>query len=113
MQLKEERQNEIGIIRFAGRLDATTSQEVFEKCSKTIEAGARSLILDCTDLAFLSSAGLRTLLLVAKQLQVRGGRAAIFGQKDVVREVFDLSGFSALFLFSPSEADALAQLRKP
>src|SRR5688572_24300065 len=112
MEPKEERQNEIVIIRSAGRLDATTSHEVFERCSKIIAASARSLTLNCTDLAFLSSSGLRTLLLVAKQLQVRGGRAAIFGEQDVVREVFDLSGFSALFSFSPSEADALAQLRK-
>src|SRR5688500_11558483 len=112
MDLKEERKNEIALFRFSGRLDATTSHEVYEKCSKIIDTGVRSLVFDCSELSFLSSAGLRTLLLLIKRLKAPAGKVAIFGQKDSVREVLDLSGFSALFSFAAGEEEALALVRK-
>jgi len=112
MDLKEEKKNEVTVIHFNGRLDATSSNPVFESISRIIDAGNRSLLFDYADLTYISSAGLRTLLLVIKKLNALGGKVVIFGHKDYIKEIFDISGFSSLFKFAENEEQALAEIQK-
>jgi anti-anti-sigma factor len=66
--------------------------------------------VDFSSLDYISSAGLRVLLGVAKKVGAKGGALRTFGLNQTVREVFDISGFSAILPVFPSESDALTGL---
>jgi stage II sporulation protein AA (anti-sigma F factor antagonist) len=90
------------VAEIAGRLDSVTSPA----CEQRI----RELIDDLARLQYVSSAGLRVLLLTAKLLKARDGQLRIAGVQPEVRSVFDMSGFSAMFQVEESVAAALASL---
>lgn len=93
MQMKEEKIKDIYIIKLSGRLDSNTSPAFEEKIMQEIEAGALFVIVDFEKLEYLSSAGLRVLLKVAKTLKPLSGKIVLCAMADYVREVFEISGF--------------------
>jgi anti-anti-sigma factor len=62
-------------------------------------------------LDYISSAGLRSILMAAKQVKAKNGRLLIAGMKEAVREVFNLSGFFSILHICETEEDALKELR--
>ncbi len=109
MQISTRTSNDVQIVAIAGSLDSTTSPEA-KKAIDAVLAGARKVVLDFTELDYISSAGLRVLLGAAKQLRVAGGALRIFGLNQSVREVFEISGFSAILTVYPSESEALGAM---
>ena len=75
-----------------GRLDTTTAPELEAKLKKSMES-AESLVLDFSKLEYISSAGLRVLLAAHKTMSGKGGMKIIHAN-EIVREVFDVTGFS-------------------
>ena len=109
MQFSTRTDNNIYIVAIAGSLDSTTSPEA-QKSLDAVVAGARKVVLDFTGLDYISSAGLRVLLGAAKQLRGSGGKLAMFGLNQSVREVFEISGFSTILSIYQSEAEALGAM---
>ena len=107
MQISTRTSNDTHIVSIAGSLDSTTSPAA-QKALDAVLAGARKVALDFSQLDYISSAGLRVLLGAAKQLRASGGKLGMFGLNQSVREVFEISGFSAILSVYPSEAEALA-----
>jgi anti-anti-sigma factor len=66
-------------------------------CESAVAAGAQSLILEVSQLRYVSSAGLRVVLSAGKAVQGKGGTLRLAGLGGMVREVFEISGFSGLF----------------
>lgn len=60
-------------------------------------ASAKSLVIDFTDLEFIASSGLRTLVLVQKQAKAEGRELVLSGMNDVVSEVFEVTGLKEVF----------------
>lgn len=106
MEISTRTSNDTHIVAIAGSLDSTTSPAA-QKALDAVLAGARKVALDFSELDYISSAGLRVLLGAAKQLRASGGTLRIFGLNQSVREVFEISGFSAILSVYPSEAEAL------
>ena len=79
-------------IALEGRLDTVTAPELEAELKKSLD-GVDSLTLDFTNLAYISSAGLRVLLSAHKQMSAKGG-LTIKNVNEIVREVFDVTGFS-------------------
>jgi len=75
-----------------GRLDTTTAPELEAELKKSMES-AESLVLDFSRLEYISSAGLRVLLAAHKTMSGKGGMKIIHAN-EIVREVFDVTGFS-------------------
>ncbi|MGI9044344.1 MAG: STAS domain-containing protein [Gemmatimonadaceae bacterium] len=109
MEISTRTSNDIHIVAIAGSLDSTTSPEA-QKAIDAVLAGGRKVVLDFSALDYISSAGLRVLLGAAKQLRASGGTLRIFGLNQSVREVFEISGFSAILAVYPSEAEALGAM---
>jgi ABC-type transporter Mla MlaB component len=72
-------------------------------------AGERRFIVDLAGISYVSSAGLRVLLALAKQMSSGGGELRLCGLAPSVRQVFDLSGFSKLFAISADVESALGE----
>ncbi len=107
MEISTRTSNDTHIVAIAGSMDSTTSPEA-QKALDGVLAVASKVALDFTKLDYISSAGLRVLLGAAKTLLASGGSLGIFGLNPSVREVFEISGFSAILAVYPSEAEALA-----
>ena len=109
MEISTRTSNDISIVVIAGSLDSATAPEAQKTLAGAL-AGAKKVAMDFSKLDYISSAGLRVMLGVAKQLKGSGGKLAMFGLNQSVREVFDISGFSAILPVYSSEADALAAM---
>ncbi len=109
MQISTRTSNDIHIVAIAGSLDSTTAPEA-QKAIDAVLAGSKKVVLDFSELDYISSAGLRVLLSAAKQLRASGGTLRIFGLNQSVREVFEISGFSTILTVFPSEAEALGAM---
>ena len=82
-----------------GNLDTAAAAETEKAMSPLNDVEDKDIIIDCTDLAYISSAGLRIFLGILQNAQARGGHVYIKGINDNVRAVFTITGFSNIFEF--------------
>jgi anti-anti-sigma factor len=90
-----------------GRLDGVTANLVENEFQVQIEMGEKLFIFDLTHVSYISSAGLRAVLIAAKKTKSVQGKLAFVGLDDNVKEVFDMSGFSTILSIYPTEDEAL------
>ena len=112
MEIKESKTDDIVTLELKGKLDSVTSSNLDETISRLLAAGNKKLILNLTDLNYISSAGLRVFLGAAKKLQYTKGRMTLANLRNEVKNVFDICGFTPLFEFFSSQQDALNSLQK-
>ena len=111
MEINNKTVDGIVSISVSGRLDAATSVDADKHFSNTLEDGNYKLLIDLSGLEYISSAGLRVLLVVAKKVQQKGGRIALTNLTANVKEVFEISGFSAIFKIFAASSDAVEFLK--
>ncbi len=97
----------ITIAEFEGNLDTNTAPEAEERLGGLLEKGVTKILVDFTTLDYISSAGLRVLLVTTKRLGGTGGSMRICGLNETVDEVFEISGFSTIFSVFKSRDEAL------
>jgi anti-anti-sigma factor len=95
------------VIGLEGRMDAVTAPEFEKLILEQIRKGSVKLILDFSKLEYISSAGLRTVLVTGKSSRARGGDVACCGLQGVVKQVFEISGFQKLIPIFDCLNDAL------
>ena len=110
MHLEQESRDDILILRPSGRLDSSSSPELERLLGEQLDAGCQRLVLDFSGLDYISSAGLRVVLLAGKKLRASKGRMVLVSLQDMVREVFDMSGFLALFAVADTLDEGLAKV---
>ncbi len=108
MLVQTEMHPDATVLRPVGRLDSASSPEFEIQVLETLQSGAQRVVLDMSALEYVSSAGLRVILLAGKRLKSAGGRLALAGLRENVRDVFEMSGFLTLFPVLPTVGDALA-----
>lgn len=110
MDIIEDKNGAIVLLGLVGRLDSSTSPQMEEKVVGLLTGGAKQLVVNFARLDYISSAGLRVLLMAAKKLKASGGVIALCALKPHIREVFDIAGFTAMFPIHESEALAIRSL---
>lgn len=110
MEFRITTEGKATVITLTGRLDAVTAPEYEQRVRELIEGGAIRFVVDFQQLDYISSAGLRGLLVTAKLLKVKGGQLRFANVTGTVREVFDISGFKAIFPMDDSVAASLAAI---
>jgi len=96
------------VMEVSGRLDAVTSPGLEKEIAAFFSGPARGLALDLGRVDYVSSAGLRVLLLAARKAKEGGVGFAVFGVQSQVVEVMKISGLESLLGVVPGEAEALA-----
>lgn len=94
-----------------GRLDAVSSVEADKEFNAIFEQGKDKILIDLSKLEYISSAGLRILLVVAKRIQQKGGKVALCSLAENVKEVFEISGFSSIFKIFKVAEEAMTFLK--
>ncbi|MFV9507417.1 MAG: anti-sigma factor antagonist [Oscillochloridaceae bacterium umkhey_bin13] len=89
-----------------GRVDAVTAPQLNRRIHEQINEGARYILLDLSAVSFLSSSGLRALLLIRKELMTLGGELRLAALQPQVAEVFTLTGFTQVFAIHASVEEA-------
>lgn len=107
LEITSKTQDKLRIVTLSGRIDASASKVLEEHVMGWIAAGDHHLILDCASIVYISSAGLRVFLLIAKKIAAEGGSLKLCALTGAVQEVFEISGFSRLFTIVPTVADAV------
>ena len=107
MEIRTADESGVTVMSVSGRLDSVTSGALDTEVKNRIAAGQTRLVLDLSALDYISSAGLRVMLALAKRARDQKGRVALFGMNDSVRQVFELAGFVALFTITATRAEAL------
>ncbi len=93
------------LIRVNGRLDSITSPYFEEDCLTKVDAGNVFAVLDLSELEYISSAGLRSILVLGKKAKSGGGNFYLCGLVGVVQEVISMAGFEGFFHAFPTFAD--------
>jgi anti-anti-sigma factor len=107
MIISEIKKGNIYVFNIDGRLDSNTSVQFEEKVCNAIEAGESNLLVDFSQMDYISSAGLRVILMAAKKTRTVGGKVVLTSLNENVKEVFDIAGFSSIFAIYPSQEEAL------
>ncbi len=85
------------VIVLQGRMDTASAQSCSNQLAETtIEAGQK-LTIDCYEMDYISSAGIRFLLLLRKNIIAQGGTIALIGVNGEVSQVFDMTGLGDMF----------------
>jgi anti-sigma B factor antagonist len=109
MQITEENRGGVLLLSASGRLDSSSAgalEAVLPARAQTHE----KLVLTLADVPYVSSAGLRVLLIGAKAARAKGHKLVLTGLSPSVREVFDISGFTTIFAIEDDVESALAAL---
>ena len=108
MGINAERAGGTLIARADGRIDSSNSREFHSELEAAIADSDTSVVLDFEDVAYISSAGMRVILLAAKGLQQSGTEFVLCSMNDSIREVFKISGFDKIIAIHNSQAEALS-----
>jgi len=84
---------------FSGELDTAAAAETEAALRPLFNSEGKDMVLDCTELEYIASSGLRILVNLLKKAQAGGNRVILKGVNDVIRDVLNLTGFVSLFDF--------------
>lgn len=80
-----------------GRLDTLASQQVSKDIQPVLEHAGGTVTLDCSDLEYISSSGLRIFLTIRKEASRQGGKVIVRNLRKEIGQVFLMTGFYNLF----------------
>jgi anti-anti-sigma factor len=110
MDIQKERVGGVDVVTAEGRLDGIYSSAFANQVGELITGTNPKILIDFTNIDFVTSAGLRAVLLLMKKAKASGGAFALCGVNDQVREVLDISGFAEMFSIHPGRAEGIAAL---
>jgi anti-anti-sigma factor len=110
IEIQQEQIGPVRVLDLSGRLDTETAVDVELALQDLLAAGEREFLIDLSGIGYVSSAGLRVLLSLAKQLDGGKGSLRLCGLNAAVTQVFDVAGFSKLFAIFPDRTAALPKM---
>lgn len=107
MELDIEQRDAVTIVRTTGDINAASCGRLEEQLTALIGQGHQRMVLDLGEVRYVSSAGLRVFLLVAKKLATAGGAFALSRATEPVRQVLEMTGFSSIINVQPELESAI------
>jgi anti-anti-sigma factor len=107
MEINEQKTERCVIIGITGRLDTTNYNLLEKKLMELIEGNNNKILVDCSKMDYISSSGLRILLMGLKKITLLKGKFVLCGLQENIHEIFEISGFTSIFEIYPSQEDAV------
>ena len=85
------------VAQLIGRLDTAASQSVSEALQPLMDKANETIVLDCHEMSYIASSGLRIFLNIRKATALKGGKVIVRGINSDIRNVFMMTGFLNLF----------------
>ena len=97
MEVIINKENNVTTAKLIGRLDTPASQDVSNQLEPLMSNASGTIVLDCTEMSYISSSGLRIFLSLRKAAASQGGKVIVKNISDDIRQVFMMTGFLNLF----------------
>lgn len=97
MEIKIEEMADKTIITLIGKLDTVTSPDFQEKSLATLEQASKEIWIECSELEYISSAGLRSMLILAKKATSNNIQVILYNINKMVKDILEVSGFDSFF----------------
>jgi anti-anti-sigma factor len=110
MEIFAKDENGIVNLKINGRLDAESSILAEKQVRDILDAGKTRLLFDFSDLEYISSAGLRVILMTIKELRAKEGKVVLCSLNEYVKEVFEVSNFASIIPITDSVKEGLGLL---
>ncbi len=111
MQIQEETQEDLRILTISDHLDTMTAQPFETRLLGLIDDGARKVLVDCSPLEYVNSAGLTVFLLAAKKIEALGGKLVLCALAPSVLMIFEMIGFTRIMTIVPTRQQGIDALR--
>jgi len=112
MRLMEEMTDDVTVLEAYGRLDSTTAKEFGDRLTELVQAGRNAIVVDLKDIAYISSAGFRALLIANRATAAKQGKFALCRVIGEVKRLFEIGSLTEMFLICQTQADGIAKLRQ-
>jgi len=111
MKITHEEKDGITCFQIEGRLDAESAPEAETLMKGVLKQGSLRLLFDMSKMDYISSAGLRVILIAVKEMRNKKGKVVLCGLTPYVKEIFDVSNFSSIIPITDSVETGLQQMR--
>jgi anti-sigma B factor antagonist len=111
MDINLKEQDGVKVVEVSGDIDSKTAPEAQEKLLPLVEQ-YKTMVLDMSKVGFMSSAGLRMMLLLYRHATAANGKLALVGLSEQIKDTMAATGFLRFFVVCGSVADALGSLKK-
>jgi anti-sigma B factor antagonist len=98
------------VLNVSGKIDAVTSKQLESAIDDILKLEAKIMLLDLREVEYVSSSGLRVLMVAKERLRKREGDLRLASLQPLVREVFDITGLKQFFSIYPSQGEALKDM---
>lgn len=106
MRVLVKNSGDIAIVEVEGSIDSKTAPDLQQSILEIIDE-THKIILDLSQVSFVSSAGLRVLLLVYRQLKAKDGKVVLVGVSEEIKEVMFMTGFINFFEINSTTEEAI------
>ncbi|HEU18748.1 MAG TPA: anti-sigma factor antagonist [Deltaproteobacteria bacterium] len=110
MEINTRKERDVTIVSVTGRMGEVTAPAFEEKMRKYIADEKIKFIVDFKELEYISSAGLRSILAIAKMLKDKNGTMVLSSLTGAVKEVFEITQFVSIFTIYDNTEDALSEI---
>lgn len=107
MNVSSDTQNGVTIVSISGRADGAAAPELEDELVSRIRDGSVRILLDCNEMTYISSSGMRVFLVAAKRCQLAGGLLSIAAPQPSCRSVIEMAGFHTIINCHDSHNEAL------
>ncbi len=111
MKIGTENEGGVLVVKPNGRIDSDTSTDLEASLLGWIEEGAHRLVIDFSDVNYVSSAGLRVILMAAKRIKQAQGGMALCALSTAIYEVLEISGFLSIITVTETRAEAMTTVK--
>ncbi len=112
VEIKIQVEDSIALIIIDGDIDASSSIQLDESLNQQLENKQVSVIIDCTDLKYISSAGLGVFMSYIEEFSATNQKFILYGLSDKVKSVFEMLGLDQLMNIVPTKSEALSFLNE-
>jgi len=98
----------VTVVTVDGSIDSKTAPELQQKILEAT-AGTNMMVIDLSAVSFVSSAGLRVLLMVYRQVKAKDGKVILAGVSEEIKDVMSMTGFITFFELAETEAEAITK----
>ena len=99
--------NQVAVIEVEGEVDAHTACKLDRALKGVLERGHVRVLLDASQMTFISSSGLRVIAVAQREASRRGGGVRLFGLKPQVRRAFEIAGFDEFLRLNETREEAM------
>jgi anti-anti-sigma factor len=111
MKITQLEKEGVTCLRIDGRLDAESASKAEAVVKGILKGGVQRLLFDLGQMDYISSAGLRVILLAVRELRNKEGKVVLCSLTPYVKEIFDVSNFSSIIPITDSVETGLLQMR--